>query len=156
MEFAMAEFSESDFKCGDPKSIGSQSRPRVDDGPREKPSGKKPSEFVIPLNLIFASVALMLASAALGFTYFRDPLGKGIKAYDFSTPRAALESEAQIMINQDVRAIMQKDEFLTSKTAKERLKSIEIRREEEWRGKVILFIASTENGIKRHYIGSSD
>jgi len=125
--------------------------------PTEKPAEtpvplpKKP-EVVIPLNIIFSVLSLILAIIALGLNLVFDPLGRGISSYDFSTPKAALESGVKIVNNQDIRALIQLGEVMEGKGRKEKLKSIEIHRESEWRGKVILFISYLNNGIKTYEI----
>jgi hypothetical protein len=114
----------------------------------EKPA----KEIVVPLNIIFPALALILAIAALGLNYFVDPRGRGLNAYDFSTPKAAIESEARISINHDLRAMMEKEELLHGAKRKERLKTLEIRGDAEWRGKLLLFVTFTENGVRKHQI----
>ena len=118
----------------------------------EQSQQKPAKEIVIPLNVILPAVALIMALTALGLNYFHDPLGAGLNAYDFSTTKSAIESEAKIQINHDFRAMMQKEELLDGPRQKERLKTLEVRREAEWRGKVLLFVTFSENGIRKYQI----
>jgi hypothetical protein len=121
----------------------------------ETPPVKKPG-FILPLNAIFAGAALTLAVAALGVALFFDPLGKGMAAYDFSTPRAALEANAQMVLNKDIRALVEFSVLMESKQIQEKLKTLEVHRQAEWGGKVILFISYTANGMKRHEVQGFD
>lgn len=55
-------------------------------------------------------------------------------------------------MNLDIRAIFQMRELLYGPLQKERLKTIEIRKEAEWRGILLLFVTFTEKGIRKYQI----
>ncbi|SRR6266542_6245405 len=65
------------------------------------------ASVVIPFSIILPSIAVLLSGAALAWAVLKDPLGKGIKAYDFSTPKAALMSQLKIEKDGDIRAVLQ-------------------------------------------------
>lgn len=70
-------------------------------------TARPPGRFAIPpmLPLAFSCAAVLFSFAALLINLSSgDPLGKGIAAYDFSTPETAARSVLQIDANGDVRA----------------------------------------------------
>jgi ribosomal protein S27AE len=99
---------------------------------------------------ILPSLSLVIAVAALGVAVFRDPLGSGISKYDFTTPRAALESRMKMELNQDIRAMMEFQIRVRGKKEKERLATLEVRKEAEYQGKKILFIAFKVDGVNKY------
>src|SRR5262245_21479273 len=57
------------------------------------------------LSLLMSSAALLLAVAALGAVLFRgDPLGPGLRKYDFHSPKSALQSVIRMRIDNNYRA----------------------------------------------------
>src|SRR4051794_22486934 len=55
---------------------------------RRQSAGPKSGGGVVGcLGFIMGGLALIVALAALGLTWFRDPLGSGLKKYNFSTPK---------------------------------------------------------------------
>lgn len=119
-----------------------------------KPSSAPRNQGRGMLGLILPCVLLVVALAALGVTLFKDPLGSGISKYDFSTPRAALESRMKIEMNNDVRALLELDTRVNGKKQKEQLDTLEVRKEAEYRGKKILFVAYKEDGINKYTVQS--
>jgi hypothetical protein len=102
-----------------------------------------------------SSGALLLSLASIGivvyFWFFRDdPLGKGIDKYDFSTPTAALKAEWQMDNNADFKAALELARKTRKKTAEEKLVSVEVKKEAEWRGKKILFYSYREEGVTKY------
>jgi predicted Zn finger-like uncharacterized protein len=116
------------------------------------------------LSLPLAGLALVLSGVALGITLFRpkppdppnppDPLGSGLSKYDFSTPRAALRSQDEVQVNRDIRAQLEYMEQIEGPKLKERLKTLEVKKEAQWGSKTILFISFEEEGVKKHQIAS--
>jgi hypothetical protein len=78
----------------------------------------------------------------------RGPSG-GLNNYNLSSPREALFSIARIHADGDVRAILELDGLEHDFLPKELLRTLELRREVEHRGKKILFIAYEQRGIKK-------
>lgn len=89
---------------------------------------------------VLSFVALVIALLALFLAIFRDPLGPvyrmnwdafgtGLGGYDFSTPSAALKSEASMDYKRDFRALMELARRLESDELKERIDTLEIKRE---------------------------
>jgi hypothetical protein len=109
-------------------------------------------EVIIPFNVIASSLAVVLACVALGLHFLHTPpaLGKGLAAYDLSTPAAASKSEIMMMANQDIRAMFELQSLLEGRSLQEQLTTLKIDREREWGGRVILFVSFLKNGI-RHY-----
>lgn len=83
---------------------------------------------------------------------FRDPLGSGISKYDFSTPRAALVSRMKIEANKDIRAMIEFESRVHSKEQKEKIDTLEVRKEADFRGKKILFVAFKAKGVNKYSI----
>src|SRR2546429_6147639 len=81
-----------------PSSKASSGFPRlVEPPPVGAPGrGQAPSALSALASTSLAAGAFALAAAAFGWSFFHDPLGKGLKHYDFSTPKASLLSLAQI------------------------------------------------------------
>src|SRR5262249_45471330 len=80
----------------------------------------------------------------------RDPLGSGLKKYDLSTPKAALESHARMEADSDVRALRELEERTGSKRAKEKAKTLQVHKEVNHRGHKLLFISYKEDGLSKH------
>src|SRR5262245_20426907 len=99
-----------------PPQVRASGRP----GPDVQPAG---GGRWLPTPLSIA--ALLLALIALLVACFRDPLGSGMSRYDFSTPRAAVQSEAKIAANGDVRAVLER-EGVGGKKAKEKARTLEV------------------------------
>lgn len=79
----------------------------------------------------------------------KDPLGKGLKHYDFATPRSAYESSLKIWLEGDLRALIELSALTEHKAAREQLQTLEVRREAEWHGTKILFLSYEREGVKK-------
>jgi hypothetical protein len=101
-------------------------------------------------SLALSGLAAALALVALGVALFRDPLGSGMKNYNFTTPRAALESSVKIEMNKDLRAMMEFESKVRGSQQKEKLDTLEVRKEAEFRGKKILFITFKADGVSKY------
>ena len=110
------------------------------------------------VSLPLAGLALVLSGVALGVTLFRptppNPLGSGLGKYDFSTPRAALRSQDEIQLNNDIRAELDLHHHLEGPRLRERVNTLEVKKEAEWGGKSILFISYERDGVKKYEIAS--
>src|SRR5262245_49789768 len=94
-----------DLAQDDPEADG-QLRPPVG-GVQARLTQEREQVVALCVATACSITALPLAVAALLVSRFRNPLGRGLDAYDFSTPRAELESEAKITANGDVRAMLE-------------------------------------------------
>ncbi len=98
-----------------------------------------------------SSLALLLSGVALGVVFFRNPLpGSSVKKYDFSTPKAALTSQLQMEQNKDLRASLEMSTLVEGPKIEEKLKTLDVRKEAEWSGKMVLFVAYEEKGVKKY------
>jgi hypothetical protein len=120
--------------------------------PPAAPQGPAPGSLAVLGSLALSACALVLALVALGLHFFTDPLGSGLARYDFTTPRAALASQMQIQLHKDVRAAAELQALTEGDKVKEKLDTLEVRKEADWNGTRILFIAYQEDGIKRYAI----
>lgn len=77
-------------------------------------------------------------------------LGKGIEAYDFSTPKAAMTSRIKIELNGDLRASLELDRLLHRRKWEEELKTIEVSDQFEYGGRVLVLYSVSEDGMKKH------
>ena len=97
-----------------------------------------------------AALGFVLGATALGLIFFHDPLGGGMGRYRFSTPRDSLMSALQIEQNKDIRAEIQLNSLRSDRLLAEKLKTLEVHREAEWKGNKILFIVYEEKGVKKY------
>jgi hypothetical protein len=130
--------------------------PADDDAPRpspqRRPSGSGRTSVISWLSLVFSSIALLLGIVALLYSWLHDPLGYGLKSYDFSTPQAALRSQMKIEMNQDIRAQIQLHSAKSQKRVREALDTMQIHREARYKGKTLLFVSLRQDGIKKQRI----
>ena len=115
-------------------------------------SGAAAKQGRIVFTLVLPCLSLLVALAALWIALFRDPLGSGISKYNFSTPRNALESYLKIQINHDMRAEIELSSLVRGKDLKEELSTLDVRKEVEFRGKKMLFVAFKEKGVNKYDI----
>ena len=115
-------------------------------------SGAVAKQGRVVVTWVFPCLSLLVALAALGIALFRDPLGSGISKYNFSTPRTALESYLKMRINQDMRAEIELRSLFEGKQLKEELNTLDVRKEVEFQGKKILFVAFKKNGVNKYNI----
>lgn len=104
----------------------------------------------LPLVLSLAAVVIAISSTA--WSVFRNPLGPGISAYDFTTPEKAIDSDLAISINLDMRAARDIDRLMNLKKWEEKRNTLKIHRDANYQGKKILFISFKENGITKYDI----
>ena len=102
------------------------------------------------LPLVLSSTAFVLSLLAFAVALLRDPLGKGLDAYDFSTPRAALISQLQMTAHLDVRAVIELTQIREGKKVEEKIKTVKVHTESNYRGKKLLFISFKENGLWKY------
>ena len=115
-------------------------------------SGALAKQGRIVFTLVLPCLSLLVALAALWIALFRDPLGSGISKYNFSTPRVAYESYLKMRINQDHRAQKEMDSLVFGKQLKEELETLEIRKEVEFQGRKILFVAFKQKGVNKYEV----
>lgn len=101
------------------------------------------------LPLVLSLAALVIAVASTAWNIFRNPIGAGISAYDFTTPQNALDSSLAIDINADIRAMLDLQR-LKSRNSKEKRETLKIHRDADYQGKKILFISFKQNGITKY------
>jgi hypothetical protein len=123
---------------------------------------RPPGRGLAVASLLLSLAALLVAGAALGWQWLggkpasseakpaADPLGKGLGAYDFTTPKNAFKSGLEIDKARDLRAITDLDKVRRGPEVEEKLRTFQVRKEETWKGAVILFIEFEEKGVKKH------
>ncbi|HZN36619.1 MAG TPA: hypothetical protein VFB80_22470 [Pirellulaceae bacterium] len=121
---------------------------------RGAPPSSPAKQPAVPLATILSGVALAISCGVACWTFSHDPLGRGLAAYDLSSPKAALVSQLKMLESQDYRAILESADQFNAKRAQDKLRTLEFRKESEFRGKKILFISYEENGIRKHDIQS--
>jgi hypothetical protein len=104
------------------------------------------------LPLVLSGLAFVAAAIALGVVCFRDPLGSGLKKYDRSTPKAALESQARMEANSDIKALLELNTHIGSKRARERAKTLQVHKEVSHRHYKVLFISFKEDNLTRNEV----
>jgi hypothetical protein len=104
------------------------------------------------VGLVLSILALLTALAALGWQFFRPhPLGKGIGGYDFSSPKAALQSQLKIEEDIDVLAQIELQKIRRSKELEEELRTLDVRKEEPWKQDMIIVFFSYQQKGTKHY-----
>ncbi|MGD8453606.1 MAG: hypothetical protein PVJ57_17465 [Phycisphaerae bacterium] len=104
--------------------------------------------------MFLSIVALACSVASLTWAVLHDPLGRGMSAYDFTTPENALRSGLECSINGDIRAGIELQQTVSMKRDAEQLRTLKIHKEANYRGTKILFISYEQDGIPRHGISS--
>lgn len=120
--------------------------------PASSPAARPPGRFAIPpvLPLAFSCAAVLFSFAALLINLSSgDPLGKGIAAYDFSTPEAAAKSVLQIDANGDVRAKIELGHLSDGGDPHDAAKTMEVVRMVDHQGTKVVF-ARYARGGKTH------
>jgi len=113
-----------------------------------------------PLALVLSMVSLGVSIATLvifGKRFdeqkeVKDPLGKGMKSYDFTTPKASYLSQLKMVSDRDIRAQLEFESMLADKTLREKISTLEIRREMEDKGGKLLFASYEREGIKKYEV----
>jgi hypothetical protein len=104
---------------------------------------------------IVAGLALILSLVAIGgvaYLWFLkpDPLGKGLKAYDVSTPAAMMKAELQMRANGDIKAFAELERKGMNKELKEEIDTLEVKKEATWGTKTILFVTYKNDGKPKY------
>ena len=102
--------------------------------------------------VLISFTALLVSLGALALAAFRDPLGAGLKKYDFSTPKAAMVSHARMQINGDVRALVELQQRTEGRKVKEMLDTLDVRKEVEHRGRKLLFVTYKKDGVSKYEV----
>ena len=109
------------------------------------------------MSFLLSLLAFAASLCALGLVYFRDPLAADMKKYDFSTPRASLDSRLKIEANNDFRAEQElKKTRLATKRKQEQLRTLVVKKDVEHRGYWLLFISYQQGGNPRHEVIAFD
>ena len=93
---------------------------------------------------------MLISLAALLWTIYHDPLKSHLDKYDFTTPKGCLLSTIQLELNNDIGTSLALKRLFSQRTLEEKLRTIAIHKEAEWRDKKILFVSYEENGIKKY------
>jgi hypothetical protein len=117
---------------------------------QSSPAAPGLARFALLGNLVLFAGALVLALLAIGLHFFPDRFGSGLGKYDFTTPRAALVSQLEIQLHRDARAALELQALADGATLKEKRETLEIHKEVDWKGGVILFISYQQDGVKRY------
>jgi hypothetical protein len=118
------------------------------------PSSPLPATSIGKLPTYLSAAALLISAAVAAKVFLTDPLGAGLGAYDFTTPKAALTSELQVSVARDVRAQLDLAQLKSGKAEQEKLNTVKIERESDYQGKKILFISYQENGLPKYGISA--
>jgi hypothetical protein len=116
-----------------------------------------PAATVSRLPIVISAVSAVVSLAALVLTLWllmNDPLGKGLNAYDFSSPKQAMLSQLDIQLNQDFRASIELRTLVQDDELREKRNTLKVHKEAAYQGKKILFISFSENGVPKHDITS--
>src|SRR5262249_6944987 len=118
---------------------------------------------------MLARLAFVFSLLALFLVLFRDPLGpiyrlkwnafgSGLESYDFSSPSASLKSQLEMEVNNDFRAAIEFSRRLGHKRVKEKLDTLEIKKEvevkvpEKRRGKADAKTESNTRAVKLLFV----
>lgn len=132
--------------------------PRSRDEPAWAPAAaaaRPPGRFAIPpvLPLAFSCAAVLFSFAALLINLSSgDPLGKGIAAYDFSTPETAARSILQIDANGDVRAKIELGHLSDGGDPHGAAKTMEVVRVVDYQGTKVVFARYAQGGKTRRRV----
>lgn len=119
----------------------------VDAGSPAPPNASRPR--TARLATAISLLALLVAGAALALPFLRDPLGKGVSGYDFSTPELAAKSMTRIEMGRDIRAQMELGDLRRGGTPEEVYRTFEINRVADFGDKKIVFVSFLRKGKKR-------
>ena len=100
---------------------------------------------LLPISV--STTALLASFAALALSFLHNPASASLDEYDLTTPEAALTSNAQMMANNDIVALMGVQNLEASRRARETLESLTVHMEAEWKGKMVLFVSYVNNGV---------
>jgi hypothetical protein len=125
-------------------------QPPADDAPAPRRPARPPGKALGVASFVLSFLALAAGLTALGLVLFRNPLGHGMSRYKFSTPKEALVSTAEMEMNQDIRALLEYQAVQGKPRIKERLKTLVVSKEADWKDKKVLFILYEEKGEKKY------
>lgn len=114
----------------------------------DRPVSSRLATGLAAVSLVVSVGALVLS--ALAFSH--SPLGEGVDAYDFTTPRAAVESYAAAKVNGDYMADVELRHRIALKKNQEFSATLEFRKEATAGSVKILFISYEQGGIKEYAI----
>ena len=112
----------------------------VDPSPQKSPSR---------MPLILSIIALVFSCAAFILVFTKNPLGKGLDSYDFSTPEAALKSGHLIKMNNDLQAQIDLQRLMNGAQNEEALRTLEVNRVADFQDKKIVFFSYLKGGEKQ-------
>lgn len=105
---------------------------------------------------VLGLLALVVALATAGWVVYRDPPWGRLGRYDYTTPEAALKSDARMEARGDFRAKLDLLERLEKKEAKERADSLTVAKTVEYpgkdpkhKGKSVVFYSYKEDGKEK-------
>ena len=107
-------------------------------------------ERVIPVPLLLSVCAVLISLAAIIWTIYHDPFRSHLNRYDFSTPKGCLISVLELGANNDIGSSLALQRLLGQRAVEEKLRTIGVHKEAEWRGEKILFVSYEKNGIKKY------
>jgi len=116
-----------------------------------------PAATVSRLPVVLSAVATVVSLAALLLTLLLlmdNPFGKGLDAYDFTSPKLAMLSEIDMKLNQDIRAAFELQLMRAGDELREKRNTLKVHKEATYQGKKILFISFSKNGVPKHDIAS--
>jgi hypothetical protein len=116
--------------------------------------------FSLYLSLLALLISLGVAGV-VGWQWYKkpasakeqeNPLGKGLKAYNFSTPKDAYLSQLQIEVDKDILARLELAKVKDGPQLQEQIDTTQVRKEETWKGITILFIEFQNKGVKKYFV----
>jgi hypothetical protein len=107
-------------------------------------AGPPRSSGAVIFSIVLSLLAILAALGSLCWHFLTpDPLGKGMKAYDFSSAKATYTSEMKAQLHSDFRAMLEYREKLDGPRVREQLNSLKVE-EVAWKEYAILFISYKE------------
>lgn len=120
-------------------------------GATARPPGRLAIPPVLPLAFSCAAVLFSLAALLINLSS-GDPLGKGIAAYNFSTPEAAARSVMQIDANGDVRAKIELGHLSDGGDPHGAVETMEVVRAVDHQGTQVVFARYAQGGKTRRRV----
>jgi len=115
---------------------------------QQYPMAASPQKSSGPVPLILSIIAVVLSLVAVLLSFTKNPLGKGLDSYDFSTPEAALKSRMQIRANSDIQAQIDLEKVQQGTHLEEALRTLEVHRTVDFEDKKIVFFSYMKGGEK--------
>ncbi|HET6878702.1 MAG TPA: hypothetical protein VFI31_00935 [Pirellulales bacterium] len=112
------------------------------------------AERVIPLPTVLSVFAVLVSLAALAWSIYHDPLRAHLGRYDFSTPKSSLISLLQLQADNDIGSSIALERLYGQRAIQEKLRTISVFKEAEWRGNKILFVSYESDGMKKYSMES--